>query len=93
MENTAAYREAKRRAERKIGFYIHLTVFLAVNGGLILLNLLLAPGKVWAFWPLMGWGIGLFFHGVSVFLRASGCRWKQRMIENEVKKTMRVDSL
>ena len=90
MENTAAlrdsYKEAKRHVERKIGFFIHFTVYAAVNIGLMLLNFLLVPGKVWAFWPLFGWGIGLLFHGLAVFLHAPGGAWKQRMIENELKK-------
>lgn len=84
MENTT-YLDAKRRVERKIGFLIHLAVFVTVNTGLILLNLLLVPGKTWAIWPLSGWGIGLLFHGLTVFLHAPGAAWKQRMIENELK--------
>lgn len=86
MENTAAYRCARRHVERKIGFFIHLTVYLIVNGGLILFNLSYAQGKLWAVWPLSGWGIGLLFHGLGVFLKAPGAAWKQRMIENELKK-------
>jgi hypothetical protein len=86
MENTPAYRDAKRHVERKIGFLIHLSVFVTVNTGLVLLNLLFVPGKLWAFWPLFGWGIGLLFHGLGVFLNAPGTTWKQRMIENELKK-------
>lgn len=86
MENTAAFRDAKRHAERKIGFTIHLAVFLTVNTGMILFNLLLVPGRIWAFWPLFGWGIGLLFHAFAVFLHAPGAAWKQRMIENELKK-------
>ena len=31
MENQEAYRRAKRRAEAKIGFYIHLAVYVGVN--------------------------------------------------------------
>jgi hypothetical protein len=53
------------------------------------LNLLLVPTKIWVLWPLAGWGIGLLFHGLAVFLRAPGASWKQRMIENELKKTSR----
>ncbi|WP_420476536.1 2TM domain-containing protein [Noviherbaspirillum sp. ST9] len=86
MERTPAYRDARRHVERKIGFYIHLAVYLAVNTGLVLFNLLAVPAKMWAFWPVMGWGIGLLFHGLAVFLRAPGSAWKERMIENELNK-------
>lgn len=80
------YALAKRHVERKIGFYTHLTVFIIANAGMMLLNFLLVPGRIWSFWPLFGWGIGLLFHGIAVFLRAPGSAWKQRMIEQELKK-------
>jgi hypothetical protein len=89
MENTTAYpaySDASRHVERKIGFFIHLVVYLAVNSGLMLFNLLAIPGKLWAFGPLFGWGIGLLFHGLGVFLKSPGATWRQRMIENELKK-------
>jgi len=89
MDNTEAYRDAKRHVERKVGFYIHLAVYLVVNAGLILFNLLAVPGKVWAVWPLLGWGIGLLFHGLAVFLYTPGAAWKERMIDDEMKKRER----
>jgi hypothetical protein len=86
MENTAAYRTAVRHVKRKTGFYSHLAVYLAVNGGLMLLHLLATPARTWAIGPLFGWGIALLLHGLSVFLNKPGAAWKQRMIENELKK-------
>jgi hypothetical protein len=86
MERTDAYRTARRHVERKIGFQVHLAVYLTVNTGLVLFNFLVVPHRIWAFWPLLGWGIGLLFHGLAVFLHAPGAAWKERMIENELKK-------
>jgi hypothetical protein len=86
MENSARYRDAKRHVERKLGFLVHLSVYVLVNTGLILLNLSLQPHRWWALGPLLGWGIGLLFHGLAVFLHAPATGWKQRMIENEMKK-------
>jgi hypothetical protein len=86
MENTARYRDAKRHVERKLGFLVHLSVYVLVNTGLILLNLSLQPHRWWALGPLLGWGIGLLFHGLAVVLHAPGAGWKQRMIENQMKK-------
>jgi len=86
MENTSAYRHARRQVERKLGFLTHLTVYLVVNTGLILFNLFVVPSRMWAFWPLFGWGIGLLFHGLGVLVFAPGAAWKERMIENELKK-------
>ncbi|MFC7514837.1 2TM domain-containing protein [Herbaspirillum sp. GCM10030257] len=86
METNDAYRAAKRHVERKIGFAIHLSVYVLVNAGLILTNVLFSPDKVWAVWPLFGWGIGLLFHGLATYLHGPGMNWKNRMIEQELKR-------
>ncbi|MCP6760359.1 MAG: 2TM domain-containing protein [Fischerella sp. CENA71] len=51
---------------RRKGFSAHLISFLAVNSFLILLNLFTSPSYFWAVFPLLGWSLGLFFHGWSV---------------------------
>ena len=86
MDNTENYRDAKRHVERKLGFYMHLSLYLIVNTGLLTLNLSSGSGKPWAVFPLLGWGIGLLFHGLAVSLSAPGAKWKQRMIDRELKK-------
>jgi hypothetical protein len=88
MENQEAYQRAKRRAEAKIGFYIHLAVYVGVNILLIIINLSTSPQHIWFKWPLLGWGIGLFFHGMSIFV-FSGKKFKgikEKMIEKEMKR-------
>lgn len=40
----------------------------------------------------MGWGIGLLFHGFAVFLHTPGAAWKERMIENEMKKQQKKEA-
>ncbi len=80
------YREAKRRVDRRLGLYIHLCVYLVVNTGLVLLNLLLTRGIAWSLAPLLGWGVGLLFHALAVFLNGPCATWKERMIEHELKK-------
>ncbi|RJG06846.1 hypothetical protein D3870_13295 [Noviherbaspirillum cavernae] len=92
MSDSITHHDAKRHVERKLGFFIHLAVYLTVNGGLLLLNLLIVPGRFWAWAPLFGWGIGLLFHGLAVFLSAPGATWKARMIEQEMKKHQRLQS-
>lgn len=87
MENNHAYREARRQVERKLGFYTHLAVYLTVNTGLVAFNLLAVPERTWSAFPLLGWGIGLLFHALAVFLAAPKARWKQRMIEQEMNRT------
>ena len=43
----------------------HLTVFLAVNAGLILIWALTGMGYFWPVWPLFGWGIGVLAHAAG----------------------------
>ena len=89
MEGRETYRRAKRRVEAKIGFFIHLTVYTAVNLLLIIINLLTSPGHLWFYWPLIGWGIGLFFHALRAFAFSEGSTIKERMIEKEMAKAAR----
>lgn len=84
MEHQEAYEKARNRVEAKIGFCIHLAVFVAVNLLLIVINLLTAPYYLWFKWPLLGWGIGLFFHGLGVFASFKGDSVKDRLIEKEM---------
>jgi len=89
VDNHDAYRRAKQRVEAKLGFFIHLTVYTGVNLLLIMINLLTSPGHLWFYWPLIGWGIGLFFHALKVFAFTGGLAIKERMIEKEMAKAAR----
>jgi hypothetical protein len=84
MERQEAYEIARKRVEAKIGFYIHLAVFVGVNLLLIIINFMTAPQYLWFKWPLMGWGMGLFFHGLGVFASFKSDSMKERMIEKEM---------
>ena len=88
MDNQEAYIKAKKRVEAKVGFYIHLAVYAGVNILLIVINLATSPQYLWFKWPLLGWGIGLFFHGMSIFV-FSGRKFrgiKENMIQEEMKR-------
>ncbi len=63
-------------AYRRRAFKTHLIPFLAVNTFLILLNLATSPGSFWAIYPLLGWGLGLFFHGWSAY-QTEGDQYEQ----------------
>ena len=88
MSEDERYQRAYRRVQAIRGFYIHLVVYILVNIGLFVLNLLVAPGSLWFYWPLLGWGIGLLAHGVSVFgaWRLFGKEWEEREIRKILEK-------
>lgn len=54
------------RAFNNKGFRTHLMVFIAVNLGLLAVNLLSNPHVLWFQWPLVGWGLGLLGHAALV---------------------------
>ena len=87
MKTDQSYEQAKKKVKAKIGFMIHLTVYILVNGLLISINLFQSDGTAWSAWPMFGWGIGLLFHGLGVFLFSSLAKFKEQMIQNELKKT------
>lgn len=80
-------RLARRRAGAKIGFLIHLTVFVAVNSGLWLINLTITPQHRWFPFPLAGWALGLAIHGLLVFWPGFGLR--EKLVERELQQLKR----
>ncbi|HQE34397.1 MAG TPA: 2TM domain-containing protein [Flavobacterium alvei] len=77
------YYEAKKRVEEIKGFYGNLISYIVVNIGLMVINLLTSPKYLWFFWPMLGWGIGVFFHGMKVFnfMPFLGKDWEEQKIK------------
>ena len=82
-EQEVKYQKAKERVEALKGFYVHLTVYIIVNLGLFLINMFASPGRLWFFWPLMGWGIAITLHALRVFGSGSlsGADWEEKKIK------------
>lgn len=78
-EQQQRYERARKRVEALKGFYTHAAVYVLVNTGLFVINLL-AGGSWWFFWPLIGWGIGLAVHALNVFGSGNmlGRDWEER---------------
>lgn len=76
-KHNAAYKRAKRRVAALRGFYMHLLVYLIINGffSLNVVAISFFEGFTWtdtienfSFFSLwFFWGIGLLFHGIGVF--------------------------
>lgn len=88
MDSDRLYRRARKRANMKIGFVIHVTVYLAVMVLLFFINLVSWSGYPWFLWPLGGWGFGLVIHGLVTFLVTAGGlgQWRQRIIDEEMRR-------
>lgn len=78
-----AVQRAKKRVEDLKGFYVHLIVYIVVNTGLVILDLVQGDGIQWAYWVMIGWGIGLLSHAASVFIFEGrlGSNWERRKLE------------
>jgi hypothetical protein len=72
---------ARRRARSKLGWFSHAAVYAAVNLGLLALSF--STGQHWAIFPLLGWGLGLLFHGLAVWVFAPGNALMDRMVARE----------
>jgi hypothetical protein len=93
MNDEQRYKQAKARVEALKGFYVHLAVYLMVNTGLFLINVL-TDGGWWFYWPLLGWGIGLAAHALAVFVigDALGPGWEERKIRQYMGETAGTDT-
>ena len=91
VEKSEAYIQAEKRAEAKLGFYKSLITYLGVNLVLFFIDLFTSPGKWWFYWPLLFWGIGVFFHFLKVFVTGGllAKRVKEGMIKKELEKEER----
>lgn len=85
MTDEELMKRARKRVDMKMGFYVHLFVFVCVNLGLYLLNQY-RGGQSWHMFPLFGWGLGLAIHGIVTFLSLNGEGLRDRMLEAEVEK-------
>ncbi len=70
------------------GFYIHASMYVLVNGLLIVNNLLTSPHIYWFIWPTIGWGVGLAAHALAVYGIHGlwGAEWEQRKIKEIMEK-------
>ncbi len=78
-------RKARIRAEAKLGFYIHLAVYIGVNAMLVFIWFFTGGIDVfpWFIFPLVFWGIGLVAHYLTVF---AGTGYLDRMTEREYRR-------
>ena len=81
----AAFREREaRRILRRRAFWVHASIYLATNIALVAVWVIVGGGYPWFLFPILGWGIGLAAHGVTVYMDGEGLR--DRMIQEELEK-------
>lgn len=72
------------------GFYSHLMTYVMVISLLFTINLLTSSDYIWAWWPALGWGIGILNHGLNAFevFNLFGPKWEKRQIEKRLGRKM-----
>jgi len=82
-------RLAQRRASAKLGWYAHAAVYVLVNLFLFAISRYAFGTRPWSVAPLLGWGVGLALHGLSVFLLGKGSGLRERMVQKERERLQR----
>ena len=81
----AASEERLARARRRLAalkaFYVHIFIFALVLAALTVINAAVG-GPWWVLWVLLGWGIGILAHGLTVFGQSSRAiaDWEERKL-------------
>ncbi|MGV3681428.1 MAG: 2TM domain-containing protein [Acidovorax sp.] len=80
---------ARKRAGAKLGWYMHAILFVVVNIVVFSMSRYGFGNRPWSVYPLLGWGLGLALHGVSVFVLGTGSGLRERMVQKERERLLR----
>lgn len=80
---------ARKRASAKLGWYLHAVLFVVVNIVVFSMSRYGFGNRPWSVYPLLGWGLGLALHGVSVFVLGTGSGLRERMVQKERERILR----
>ncbi len=92
MSTTASAQDERQEAEafhyvRSLRrFYLHLFRYIIIVAALLAINLILTPQKLWAFWVMGGWGLGVLIHASRVFKPDwfLGPKWEREQVERRL---------
>jgi len=78
--NDELIERARKRVRDLRGLYVHAAIYVVFMAGLTLINWLTSADYWWVVWPMVGWGIGLGAHAVSVLFEGTllGPEWEER---------------
>jgi hypothetical protein len=76
-------RIAHKRAGAKLGWYVHAAVYFVVNLFVFAISSYGFGERPWSLIPLLGWGLGLGLHGISVFMLGAGTGFRERLVRQE----------
>lgn len=82
-ERDAAYQQARERAEALQGLYIHILIYIVVNACLFAINWVSTGGDGgwWFYWAMIGWGVGLLIHILTIVFPVFSNQWVDNRTE------------
>ncbi|WP_374461777.1 2TM domain-containing protein [Chryseobacterium taeanense] len=83
-DHDKSYERAQKRVKEIKSFYGNLISYCIIIPFLIIINLMTSPDNIWFYLPMLGWGIGVVAHGMSVF--AIGKSWEEKKIREILEK-------
>ena len=71
-------------------FYSHLSSYVLTIAVLFIINYVTSPGYIWAWWVVLGWGIGIVSHALTTFeiINLFGPEWEKKQIEKRLGKKL-----
>jgi hypothetical protein len=82
-------RLARKRAGSKMAWYLHAVVYVLVNCVFFALSRYGFGHRPWSVFPVLGWGVGLALHGISVFILGTGSRFRENLVQRERERLQR----
>jgi hypothetical protein len=82
-------RLAHKRAGAKLGWYVHAMVYVVVNLFIFAISRYGFGSRPWSVFPLLGWGLGLALHGISVFFLGASSGLRERLVQQERERLQR----
>lgn len=85
----AVDKELWEKAHKRAGFKIHFSIYILVIAFLWVLWVFLGflnkddYNVKWPIFPMLGWGLGVFFHYLAVY------RWKNKLTQKEYDKLLK----
>jgi hypothetical protein len=82
-------RLARRRVRAKLGWYSHAALYVVINLFIFSMSEYAFGQRPWSVKPLLGWGVGLALHGISVFVLGGSGGLRERMVQKERERLQR----
>lgn len=80
---------ARKRASAKLVWYVHAAFYVLVNLFIFAISKYGFGSRPWSVFPLLGWGLGLALHGISVFMLGAGSGLRESLVQKERERLQR----